>query len=203
MDAVSRAADFQARASALAEAKQAANPRSRSRLRPSLWQNMQYPASIVAAFALGLFAVFLSRYIRYHLQGGSLSGEDTDLIMMIDGGLAAGAGFAIRQIFRFKAKVFITAHTFGVGAMILSMHNFVHYAPETFATLLSPDWVRQVVTDTPPNSIIFRDMVFTSEPVAASGDSGFAPICGFETYMPLSDGEFSEEMQQRHNYCFE
>lgn len=203
METVSRSADFQARAMALAEAKQAANPKSRSRLRPSLWQNAKYPASIVTAFALGLIAVFLSRYIRYHLQGGSLAGEDTDLTMMIDGGLAAAAGFAIRQMFRFEAKVFLTAHTFGVGAMIVAMHNFVHYAPDTFTRLFSPDWVQQVVSETPPNSIIFRDMVFTSEPVAASGDSGFAPICGFETYMPLSDGEFSEEMQQRHNYCFD
>lgn len=97
MDNVSRAADFQARALALTESRRAANPGGRKRLRPSVWDNAKYPSTIVMAFALGLFAVALSRYIRYHLHGGSLTGEDADLIMMIDGGLAAMAGFAIRQ----------------------------------------------------------------------------------------------------------
>lgn len=167
MDNAARVADFQARAQALTQARQAANPRSRSRLRPSLWENAKYPASIVMAFALGLFAVALSRYVRYHLQGGSLTGEDTDLILMIDGGLAAMVGFAIRQMFRFEAKVFITSHTVGIVAMIVAMHNLVHYAPDAFAAVYSPDWVEQVIAETPPNSIIFRGMVFAAEPEAA------------------------------------
>lgn len=122
---------------------------------PPLRENIRFPARVVGAALAGVLAVFISRYIRFHLNGGALAGDGADLGMIMDGALAAAAGFALRQIFKFEAAVFLTAFNFGVAATIVTMHNLVHLAPAPFALVFSEDWVAQVIETTEPKSILF------------------------------------------------
>lgn len=122
---------------------------------PSFRENARYPARIVGAFLLGLVAVLISRYVRYHMNGGALGGEGADVSMILDGTMAAATGFALRQAFKFEAKVFLSAFNVGVTAMILLMHNLVHVAPEAFGVAFSDEWVQVVIEQTEPNSILF------------------------------------------------
>ncbi len=138
---------------------------------PSWQENIKYPLSIVGAFLVGILAVFISRYGRFHISGGTLAGEDPDLTMMIDGALAAGLGFALRTAFRFESKEYITAKMVGIAVMIATMHNLVHWTPNTFTTLFSEQWTREVVWFTEPNSILFRGVSF----VLVEPDPNYVP----------------------------
>lgn len=170
MSGMTQSAEFQQRAAELRAARQAlqGNPRQ-SRKSSEILGNARYPASIIGAFLTGMIAVAFARYIRFHLSGGTMAGEDADMTMMLDGAIGAAAGFFIRQMFKFEAKVFLTASNVGVGAMILTMHNLVHYAPAPFEIAFSPDWVREVVETTDPNTAVFGEFVFTFGGAEPSG----------------------------------
>lgn len=143
---------------------------------PSVWENLGYPMSILGAFLLGMLAVFAARYARFHIMGGSMVGEDADIAMMIDGGLAMGVGFLFRSMFNFQAKEFVTAKTFGIVAMICVMHNLVHWAPEAFAVLFDVDYVLLTLEMTEPNSILFRGVSFVLvEPESAQAAAPTMP----------------------------
>jgi len=134
-------------------------------------QNIRYPAAIVGAFVVGMISVFVARYVRFHLGMGGLAGEDADTMMLIDAAMGIGAGFVLRMIFHFEAKVFQTAQAAGVVAMIAVMHNFVHWAPGVFDVIFAPDWTREVITTTEPNSILFRGVTFTFDKPAEAAPS--------------------------------
>lgn len=127
---------------------------------PSLRQTVGYPASIVAAFLLGMLAVLITRYLRFSIAGSSITGEDADITMAIDAGLALAIGFVLKQIFRLSGKVHETSKTFGIFAMICVMHNLVHTWPGAFEIAFSPEWVTEVIETTEPNSILFRGVSF-------------------------------------------
>lgn len=127
---------------------------------PSIWENLAYPLSILGAVLIGMIAVFAARYARFHLQGGTLVGEDADIAMMLDGALAFCVGFVFRSFFRFESQEFITAKTLGIAAMIALMHNLVHWAPGLFTGLFDADYVTATIEMTEPNSILFRGVSF-------------------------------------------
>lgn len=136
---------------------------------PSFRENIGYPLSFVRAALVGMVAVFLSRYIRFQLTGGTLSGgaEGADIFMMIDGAIAASAGFALKEVFRIQDKTLQMAQTVGVVMMLLLMHNLVHIAPNLFANVFSPEWTQDVLDTSEPNSVLFRGVSFmlTGDPV--------------------------------------
>ncbi len=127
---------------------------------PDWRENIRYPLAFVRAFLIGAFAVFVSRYARFHLADGSLVGEDADLVMLIDGFIATAAAFAIKEVFRIKGREFAPAQTAGVVMMVVSMHNLAHWAPTPMALIFSPEWVAEVQVYTLPNSILFRGVSF-------------------------------------------
>lgn len=127
---------------------------------PSLKENIGYPISIIWAFAIGLLAVLITRYVRNALAGGTLTGEDADIMMAIDGGLALAVGFVLTQMFRVKGKAQETAKTAGIVVMIGMMHNMVHAWPGAFELTFSPEWVTDVVETTEPKSFLFRGISF-------------------------------------------
>jgi len=127
---------------------------------PSLRETIGYPMSIVGAFLIGMLAVLITRWVRYTLAGGTLTGEDADIMMAIDGGLALAIGFVLKQMFRFSGKVQETAKTVGIFAMICVMHNLVHILPGAFEWAFSPEWVTDVIETTEPKSILFRGISF-------------------------------------------
>lgn len=72
---------------------------------PSMRETVGYPASIVLAFFLGMLAVLITRYVRYAMAGSTLTGEDADITMAIDAGLALAIGFVLKQMFRLSGKI--------------------------------------------------------------------------------------------------
>ena len=127
---------------------------------PTLRETIGYPMSIVGAFLIGMLAVFITRYVRYTVAGGTLTGEDADIMMAIDGGLALAIGFVLKQIFRFSGKAQETAKTVGIFVMICVMHNLVHMWPGAFEMAFSPEWVTDVIETTEPKTILFRGVSF-------------------------------------------
>jgi hypothetical protein len=127
---------------------------------PDWRENIRYPALIVGAFVLGLVAVVMSRWVRFHMSGRAVEDAYSDLNMMIDGGMAFAIGFVLRMLFNVEGKEFIAAKTVGIFVMVSSMHNLVHAAPGAFTSAFSPEWVDAVVTTTDPSTVIFQGMTF-------------------------------------------
>ena len=127
---------------------------------PSMRETVGYPASIVLAFFLGMLAVLITRYVRYAMAGSALTGEDADITMAIDAGLALAIGFVLKQMCRLSGKIQETAKTLGIFAMICVMHNLVHTWPGAFEIAFSPEWVSDVIETTQPQSILFRGVSF-------------------------------------------
>lgn len=127
---------------------------------PDWKENFKYPAAIVGSALVGMLAVFVARYVRFHAMGGMLAGDDADITMMIDAGIGAACGFLLFAMLRFEGKEFKAAQTFGIFAMVMVMHNLVHMAPGVFNTLFSEAWTEDVIAYTEPNSILFRGNSF-------------------------------------------
>lgn len=152
---------FQDRLNRVAEARapiEAAKPEIS--VIPDWKENFKYPGAIVGSAIVGMLAVFVARYVRFQLLGGSLAGDDADITMMIDAGIGAACGFLLFAMLRFEGKEFKAAQTFGIFAMIMVMHNFVHYMPGVFSTVFSEEWTDEVIAYTEPNSILFRGVSF-------------------------------------------
>lgn len=136
------------------------NGKGRSKTGPDVLDNILYPMSIIGAFLVGAFAVFVTRFVRFHMMGGELTGENADLWMVVDGVIAVGIVIALRSVFRFGGKALETAKTVGIVAMILTMHNFVHIVPGFFGAVFSPAWTEQIIDTTKPKSFLFRGISF-------------------------------------------
>ncbi len=144
-----------------AEETQSGAPRKRAvSALPSLREIIGFPVSIVGAFLIGMLAVMITRWARYTIAGGTLTGEDADITMAIDAGVALAIGFVLKLMFRFSGKAQETAKTVGIFVMIAVMHNLVHSWPGAFEKAFSPDWVTAVIETTEPNSILFRGVSF-------------------------------------------
>lgn len=160
---------FQDRLNRVAEARapiEAAKPKVD--LIPDWKTNIRYPLSLIVAALLGMAAVFLARYARFHLSGGTLAGEDADLTMMLDAGLAAGASFLLFGLLRFDGADYKMAQSVGIAIMVCVMHNFVHVAPSVFDAVFAPEWTEDVIAFTEPKSILFRGISFVLDPKAAA-----------------------------------
>lgn len=132
---------------------------------PDWKQNLRYPALLAAATVAGMFGVFVARFVRFHLTGGTLAGgEAADLTMVIDGAIAAMASFVVFTLLRFDGKELKAAQTLGVAIMICTMHNLVHAAPRVFDAVFSPVWTAEVIEFTEPKSILFRGVSFVLVP---------------------------------------
>ena len=98
---------FQERLNRVAEARapiDAAKPQVA--VIPDWKENLKYPAAIVGSALVGMLAVFVARYVRFHIMGGSLAGDDADITMLIDGGIGAACGFLLFAMLRFEGKEF-------------------------------------------------------------------------------------------------
>ena len=153
--------NFQDRLNRLAEARAPIEAaKTEVAVVPNWKENIRYPAALVGAFLVGMLAVFLARYARFHLMGGTLAGEDADITMVIDGAIGGACSFLLFGILRFRGAEYKAAQTFGIFAMIVVMHNFVHMAPGAFSAIFSKQWTEDVVAYTEPNSILFRGTSF-------------------------------------------
>jgi len=152
---------------------------------PDWRENVRYPATLVGMALLGMLAVFIARFVRFHLIGGTLSGDAPDITMLIDAGLAALAGLMIlatvgltaRQLSRgedhgvFSLKTLgensaRAALVVGIAIMIGTMQNMVHSIPSVFSFVFSEEWTEDVVTYSEPGSIYFRGNYYVVLPQA-------------------------------------
>lgn len=134
---------------------------------PDWRENLKYPGAIVGSAVVGMLAVIVARYVRFQMLGGSLAGDDADITMAIDAGIGAACGFLLFAMLRFDGKEFKAAQTFGIFAMIMVMHNLVHYMPGVFSAVFSEEWTEEVIAYTEPNSILFRGVSFVlTEPAS-------------------------------------
>jgi len=152
---------------------------------PDWRENVRYPATLVGMALLGMLAVFIARFVRFHLIGGTLSGDSPDITMLIDAGLAALAGLMIlaafgltaRQLSREEGQGVFSLKTLGensvkaalvagIAIMIGTMQNMVHSMPSVFKLVFSEEWTEDVVTYSEPGSIYFRGNYYVVLPQA-------------------------------------
>jgi len=141
---------------------------------PDWKENFRYPAAIVGAALVGMVSVFLARYVRFQLMGGSLAGENADFTMLIDGGIGIACSFFLFAALRFQGAALKTAQTLGIVAMIMIMHNFVHAVPKAFSLIFSEEWTEEVLAMTEPGSILFRGASFVV--IEPEGSKSLIPI---------------------------
>jgi len=161
---------------------------------PDWRENIRYPATLVGMAFLGMFAVFLARFARFHLMGGSLSGDAPDITMMIDAvlaGLAAllifgavglstrskrsdgdGGAFSFKTLSNNPVKAALVV---GIAIMIGTMHNMVHSMPKAFSLVFSDAWAEEVISNSEPGSIYYRGNYYVvfpqAEDTASEGDA--------------------------------
>lgn len=118
----------------------------------SLWARLAYPLGFVGAFALGIGAVFVSRFVQYRLVGlpGQGQGGAPDLIGFA---IAFGAVFLISFLVKGGGKEFASASAFAMLMTTFTFHNAVWAYPDVFETMYGPDWVDFIQDITEPKSI--------------------------------------------------
>ena len=140
--------DFAARLAQIEARRQSAAPQSAPKRDLA---DRLYALSLVAAFLVGMLVVFAARYARFHLTGVTPgSTEIASNNLLVDFSLAFMAGILLHQIFHFKRPEHVGAKTFGMVVCAVTMHIPVHYFPDLFAVVFSPDWVHQVIRLTEP-----------------------------------------------------
>lgn len=125
-------------------------------LNPGLLENIKYPLSFVRAFAVGVFAVLLVQVIRFHLFNDGMSADGLDLVLFLDGGLAAGLGFVLKTALDIQAKELQTTQFIGVVVGITCLHNLYHFAPTPMSVLTSPEWTAEMQYYSVPYSVWYR-----------------------------------------------
>lgn len=141
--------DRVARINARAEETKSKKPAKRG---DGFLRRLAYPLGFVAAFALGIFAVFLSRYVQLQLVGlpGEAKGSAGDIVAFA---IAFGSVFLISFLVKGNQKEFASASAFAMLLTTFTFHNAVWAYPDTFETVYGPDWVEFIQRITEPNSL--------------------------------------------------
>lgn len=137
--------------------------------------NLLYPLSLAAAFLLGILAVGLGRYIRFHLTDGTAGDQTTDLDLLITAGFGMAASFVLAQMFRLSSKQHVALQGIGVFVAICTFHNLFHWLSGPMAAIFSPAYVAEMQEAAPANTAIFRGMVFAFADPAVP-EAGEEPI---------------------------
>ncbi|NGM45151.1 hypothetical protein G5B31_06325 [Rhodobacter sp. SGA-6-6] len=135
--------------------------------------NALYPLSLAGAFLLGLLAVGLGRYIRFHLADGAAGDQTSDMDLLITVGFGMAASFVLAQMFRLSSKEHVGLQGIGVMVAVCTFHNLFHWAPGPMAAVFSPGYVAEMQDLAPANTAVFRGMVFNLvEPPAPETAAG-------------------------------
>ena len=118
--------------------------------------NISHPASLVGAFGLGMLAVALGYYARFHLMSGHSELPDADLEMALSAIIGLCIAFALSQMFRITSKSHKAMQSAGVVLMICSFHNLAFWVPGAMALAFSPEFVQEQQLTALPNSVRFR-----------------------------------------------
>ena len=118
-----------------------------------LLARIAYPLSFVGACVLGVFAVFLSRYVGVHFWG-AVQG-DAMHVFTIDAVRAASMGGLIAIWLKLTSKEHVVSLGIGLIVALTMMHNLVWLAPQPFIETMGFEWVSQVRSMTAPETIWF------------------------------------------------
>jgi hypothetical protein len=144
---------------------------------PDWRASVALPASLVAAVICGMIAVVVARFARFHLLGGSLAGDNPDMSMLMDAGIAIAFSFIVFMLLRFEGHALKGAQVVGVFLMLGIMQNVVHSAPWAFNLLFSEEWTTEVTTASEPNSLYFRGTFFALSPAEEESEEELeAPV---------------------------
>ena len=119
-----------------------------------------FPFAVAGAFTIGLIAVIVARFIRVMAYGGVLAGENADMLMIIDAGIALVAASLLRWMFRFQGRGMGWVSAVGIVAMVCLMHNLVHMEPDIFAIAFPAEWVEGVLRTTQIDTVLVRGVFF-------------------------------------------
>ena len=120
--------------------------------------NLMFPLSLLGALALGLVAVAMGRYARFHLAAGWGDMANPEYDMLVSGLLGLMLAFVLGQMFRLRSKEHRGMMSAGVFLMVCTFHNLAHWAPGPMSMMFSPAWVQTVVATSPANSFAWRGM---------------------------------------------
>lgn len=138
------------------------------------------PFSLLTALAVGMGAVVLGNWARFHLQVLPPETAGGDLEMATSIGVGLALAMVLRIVFRLQGKLQTAFILAGVTAMTLGFHNLHHWFPEASALAFSPDYAAQIRGATPENSLAFRgefipfalEQRFASVSCAVGGQTG-------------------------------
>ena len=148
--------------------------------------NIGYPASLVGAFLLGMLAVALGYYARFHLMSGHSELPDADLEMALSAVIGLCVAFALSQMFRITSKSHKAMQSAGVFLMICSFHNLSFWVPGAMAMAFSPEFVVQQQLSAEPNSLRFRGVYIPLGEVSLGADPA-ADLAGADPDAPLPE----------------
>jgi hypothetical protein len=118
------------------------------------------PLLFLVALAFGFAAVVAARYGRAEYLNTGLTGETAGVSMAMDFGAALLIALILKTVLGVKNPQFVAAQTIGAGLMVITMHNFVHLAPDIWELAFPEAWVAQVLAETEPHSILIQGISF-------------------------------------------
>ena len=98
------------------------------------------------AFALGVMAAFIARFLRFQVEGVAHGAPDLNLI--IDVVFAISVAFLVRELLSLSAVKRMGAQFAGILLALITMHNVVHMFPQAFEKTFSSEWVEHVTSTT-------------------------------------------------------
>jgi hypothetical protein len=118
------------------------------------------PLGIFVALVLGISCVGLVRYGVYRATGVDQIVPDNGMNWYLNGAAALAAALVVAHFIGLKSLSHKVYLALGVLAGVSTFHNLVHFQPQVFEKMFTPEWVADVTTLAPANTIIFQGAVF-------------------------------------------
>lgn len=124
---------------------------------PKTTKSWPHIFSVVLAISIGGISAIAARFTLF--QSSRYMGVDLSpsIGLTLDIFLAIAIGFWVRELVSLSALRQIGAQFLGIFLALMTMHNVVHQLPDSFARLLSPEWVEHVKQSTQPGTLQFRE----------------------------------------------
>lgn len=115
--------------------------------------------SLPMAFSIGAFAMVVARFARLKVSGLPANGNVLTDTLMTDAVMALVVGFVLLQIVSMRGITQLFTAISGLGATALTMHMFVHRAPDVFAQFFGAAWVDAVISQTMADAVLFAHLI--------------------------------------------
>lgn len=123
--------------------------------------------SLVGAVIVGMGAVVLGNWARFHLQILPSQGQGNDVDLAVTLAVGLGLSILLRIIFALGGKLQFGFMLLGIAVMTLGFHNLHHWFPSAAGLVFSEEYAAQLRNVAPVDSLLIRGQVI---PFAALGD---------------------------------